>query len=162
MENEEKQPQEAETPESEPQKEEEIDWKAEALKHKAIAERRAKKLEELKSSLEEKKETKEPNKPNTEGLSREEAIFFAKGFEEDDLKLASTIAKMNGISLLEATKDEYFKAVQDKKQQKSEDKKASLPPSNATGFTPSKPLKDMTTEEHKAFYEAQIRKVLNG
>jgi hypothetical protein len=162
MEEEVKQQQEAETPDTGNEQSQEPDWKAEALKYKAIAERREKKLTELKTSLEEKKVETEINKPKQEGLTREEVIFFTKGYEEDDYKIASIIAKEKGVSLMEATKDEYFQAVLEKRKQKEEDKRASLPPSNATGFTPTKSPKEMTREEHRAWVLEQTAKALNG
>jgi NCAIR mutase (PurE)-related protein len=134
------------------------------LKYKAIADRKEKKLAELKSSLDEKKpQEKETNKQsNTEGLTREEVIFYAKGYEEDDYKVAKIIAQEKGITLTEAMKDEYFQLLQDKKRQKENDKKASLPPSNATGITPKKDPEKMTRDEHKAWYEEQIAKAMNS
>jgi hypothetical protein len=164
MENEEQQSQETETPDAGIESKDEgqeTDWKAEALKYKAIADRKEKKLAELKSSLDEKK-PQETLTNKSEGLTREEVIFFTKGYEEDDYKIAKIIAKEKKVSLMEATKDDYFQAVLEKRKQKEEDKKASLPPSNATGFTPSKPIGQMTREEHMAFVREQVAKAMNG
>ena len=90
------------------------DWKAEALKYKAIAERKEKKLQ--------KEGSENLNKPKTDqtGLSREEAIFFAKGGSEEDLAVAKKVAEIEGISILAAMEDDYYKSQVEKREKEAE------------------------------------------
>jgi hypothetical protein len=135
------------------------DWKAEALKHKAIAERKDKKLQEILSTanndVEEKKEDT-INKTNQEssGLSREEAIFFAKGGSEEDLTLAKKIAAINGCGILAAMEDDYYKGSIEKKQAETARKNAQLGASGGSPTGSSKKQKapgGMTREEHMKY-----------
>jgi len=131
------------------------DWKAEALKYKAIADRKEKKLQE-------KPQTEEIIKPNTEqsGLSREEGIFFAQGGTEESLKDAKMIAERDGISILAAKEDEYFKFQETKR---ADEVKAKSNQLGASGGSPTsqghkaKPLNKMTREEHEADIKAFIK-----
>ena len=134
--------------------EESKDWKAEALKYKAIAERKDKKLQQ------ESEKTKETtNKPNTEqsGLSREEAIFFAKGGDEKDLALAKKIAEVEGISLLAACEDDLYKSRVEKRKKEEKIKANSIGASGSgqpaqREKTPGK----MTREEHEAYFRKRV------
>ena len=87
---------------------------------------------------------------NNNTLSREEAILFAKGFEEEDIQLAAKIAKVNNVSMLEATKDEYFQSIVGKKQQELKSSKAQLGASN--GSMPQ-PLGNLSEEQHREMAE---------
>jgi hypothetical protein len=101
------------------------------------------------------KET-ETNKTNTSsGLTREEAILFAKGLTEEDIELAAKIAQVNGVSLVKATEDDYFQAKLQARQQEARSKGAKLGASTGGGFEIPSQLSD---EEH----EAQARKIMAG
>lgn len=163
METEEKQPQEAVIPEKgdEAPKEDVTALKAELSKFKAMTTRYSKKLEELKSSLEERKEEpKEDTKKVIEptGLTREEIKFYAKGFEDEDLEVAKKIALVKGVSLVEATSDDYFQNRIKAKEQAAADKKAALPASKGGSAAPQKSSAEMTKDEHRAYYLEQIEK----
>jgi hypothetical protein len=129
--------------------------KAELAKYKAIADRKTKKLEELKSSLEEKKETKETKKePN---LTRDEAIFLAKGGTEDELEVLNRIRGER--TLKDAAKDEIFVAWREKRQQEDEAKQAQLRPSGSGSSAAKKSYGDMSPEEHRKAYLDAIEEV---
>ena len=125
--------------------EETKDWKAEALKYKAIAERKDKKLQEK----------TEINKTNTEhtALSREDTIFFAQGGTEETYKIAKQIADTQGIGILAAKEDDYFKfqveKIEKEKQVKANQIGSSTGSQTGSGHKP-KPLGEMTREEHMA------------
>lgn len=128
------------------------DWKAEALKYKAIAERKDKKLQQQSETT-----SGEPLKNNnTEqtGISREEVIFFAKGGNEEDLSVAKKIASLEGISILAAMEDDFYKAKVSERQANAQAKAnqlgASGGSSTASGHQ-QKPISKMTQEEHKAY-----------
>jgi hypothetical protein len=120
-----------------------------------------KQIETLKAQKEhfKKKATQkgdETNKTNTPtGLTREEAILFAKGLDEDDINLAAKIAKVEGISLIKATEDEHFQFKLQQKQQEIKSKGAKLGASTGGGYNVPT---NMSDEEHEAY----ARKILNS
>lgn len=112
---------------------------------------RAKKAEATAKTL--KIETKPINQPNeTVGLSREEAILIAKGTDERIIDKASKIAKAEGITLLEAMKDEAIEAFSEKLKADEKKRKAQLGASGGGSSTSSEDLTQkvgMTREEHR-------------
>lgn len=80
------------------------DWKAEALKFKAIAERKDKKLQT--QSQQETVQSNQTNEPS--GEFREELIMIAQGRSREEVDTLKVIAKGKGISLAEAEKDPMF------------------------------------------------------
>lgn len=134
--------------------EETKDWKAEALKYKAIAERKDKKLQEKPQA----EEINKTNEPQT-GLSREETIFFAQGGTEETYAIAKKIADAQGVSILVARKDDYFKFEIDKIQKATEAERNEMGPSNGSqsgGVKREKPLSKMTRDEHKEHFESRV------
>lgn len=105
----------------------------------------------------------EVKKPNTEqtGLSREEAIFFAKGGTEENLELAKKIAKVDDVSILVAMEDDLYKSKIAKQEEDEKVKNNQIGSSNGsqtgTGHK-EKPLGKMTREEH----EAHVKKRIEG
>ena len=132
--------------------EETKDWKAEALKYKAIAERKEKKLQQAEGS----QEPTVTNKPNQEQsiISRDEVIFFSKGGTEEDLKIARKIADNEGISLLAAMEDDFYKHKVEQRKAEEQAKRNQL---RASGGSPSgnpereKTPGEMTPDEHRAW-----------
>lgn len=173
MDKDDKQPTDAENqenPQEETQEEQKVeedstDWKAEALKYKAIAERKERKINKITKDgeIEKPAEGEDVNKliPQ-EGLSREEAIFFAKGFNEDDLKAAKKIAAVEDISLLEAIEDDVFKGRLEKIEEKQKAKKAQLPPAKGGSVDTKKPVEEMDETEHREEIEKAVAKGLSG
>jgi hypothetical protein len=135
------------------------DWKAEALKYKAIAERKDKKLQ----ATEEKSEEPLKTKADQGSLTREEAIFFAKGHSEEDFEVASKIAKLEGISILAAVEDPYFKAKQEARKKEAQIKANQIGVSKGGSIKghEEKPVSKMTREEHIEWTKKKIAG-LNG
>lgn len=85
-------------------------------------------------------------------LTREEAILFAKGHTDAEVKLAAKLAKVNEVSLLEAAEDTYFKNTVNERHKKEKSSKAALGASSGSSkFTP-KQVGKMTEEEHQAHF----------
>lgn len=164
-----KQPQEAETPENPSvdeteQSTDEKNWEAEAKKYKAIADRKTKKLEEVEASLKEKEvEPKKPNETNEQtGLSRDEALLIAKGYEIEEVDLAKRIADLNKVSLSEAVKDNYFQAQVQARKEKEMSEKAQLNPAKGGIYQPAKDPAEMSESEHADAYYKAAEKVSIG
>ena len=134
------------------------DWKAQALKYKAIAERKDKKLQTQQVQTEQVGD----KKTNTEqtGLTREEAIFFAKGGTEPDFAIAKKVADIEGVSILVAMEDDYYKAQVDKRKANEQSAANQLGASNGSPSSSEgapKAVKDMTREEHEAHTKKRIQ-----
>lgn len=103
----------------------------------------------------------EINKTNTgqTGLSREETIFFAQGGTEETYKIAKQIADNQGISILAAKEDEYFKFQVDKIEKEAQVKANQIGSSTGSqtgsGHKP-KPLGKMTRDEHMAEFQKRV------
>lgn len=82
------------------------------------------------------------------GLTREEAILFARGLTEDEVDLASKLAKVNDISIIEATEDPYFKTKVEGRLKKEKSEKASLGASGGSNKFSPKDVGEMSREEH--------------
>ena len=99
------------------------------------------------------------NATESQFLTREEAILIAKGEDESSLAKLKAISKGQGISLLEAQKDEMFMAWKDKQEVESKSKKAKLGASRSSGSQkPEKSVGEMTRAEHEAY----VMKQMNG
>jgi len=134
------------------------DWKAEALKYKAIAERSEKKLQQP-------PQEEEANKSNsTTGLTREEAIFFAQGGTEEQLEVAKGISMGKKVTLAEALKDPAYKAIVNQQSREAEVKKNQLPASggSAANVQAEKSPGEMTEAEHKAWAKQVAIKKVNA
>lgn len=89
-----------------------------------------------------------------QGLTREEAILYAKGYTDDEISLATKLSAINGVSILEATEDELFKSKVENRKREERSKKAQLSPSGSGSMIRSeKPQGEMTREEHEAYYK---------
>lgn len=95
---------------------------------------------------------------NNSGLTREEAILFAKGHTEEEVDLAVKIAKVNDVSMLEAINDPYFKAKVNARVKKEKSSQASLGASGGTSRFVPKDTGSMSREDHmKLFHETMSR-----
>lgn len=107
--------------------------------------------------------TKAPelNSTETTGLSREEAILFAKGYTEDEVNLAKKISVTEGAGLLVvAETDDYFKSKVSTRQKKEKSEKASLPASSGSALIrPSKPITEMDDDEHQELFHETMKNV---
>lgn len=136
---------------------EEIDWKAEALKQKAIAARLAKKLQRpaQESTPAPKVENSQNNQaqstPSTEQI--EELLLRDKGFDDEAIAQIRAVAKGKGIGLLAAKEDALVKAYLDLKADEKKRTDAKLGASTGSGRTKAaKPISEMTREEHEALW----------
>lgn len=126
------------------------DYEALKQKNKELYER-AKKAEALAKAKKDAELTNK-TKETQSGLTREEAILYAKGYTDEEVELANKLAKVNETTPLKAIEDEIFKAKYEQRLQKEKSAKASLSPSSGAGrFQPEKPTTEMTPEEHKAY-----------
>ena len=121
-------------------------------KNKELYER-AKKAEAQVKAKKEVLESKKTNNETQSGLTREEAILYAKGYSDDEVQLANKLALVNGTTPLKAIEDEIFKAKVNQRLKKERAEKAALPSSSGgSRFTPDKPVGEMSEEEHRAYF----------
>ena len=132
------------------------DWKAEALKYKAIAERKDKKLQEQPKKAELK--TNE-----NLGLSREEAILIAQGMKQEELDYLNKIK--GDQSYLEAKESDDFKnwAAGRTANQVKEASQLDASGKAPIGSPPrEKSVSELSDDEFKANYGNIVDKALNG
>lgn len=124
------------------------------------------KTKELNSKLYARLKKTEQKKPtdtvkdskSKSSLTREEAILFAKGHTEEEVDLATKLAKVNGISILSASEDSYFKAKVLERLKKEKSEKASLGASNGSNKFIPKEVGKMDRDEHiKLFHEVMSK-----
>lgn len=123
-----------------------VDWKAEAKKWKAIADRKSKQIvrpTEQKQNLQENY------------LTREEGILIAKGMDEESLTQLKAIAKGKNLSLLNAEKDPLFVSYYDKVQKDKKSEQAKLGASKGSSYKETKPTFEsgLSREEHRKRWE---------
>lgn len=155
------------------QETEELDLELETVEQDE-AEGEAETVETLKAKLAKTEETnkklyarlKKPvqKKPETQsnnnsGLTREEAILFAKGHTEEEVDLANKLAKVNGVSLVKAAEDDYFKSVVNKRLKQEKSDRASLGASNGNSKFVPKDVGTMPRDEHMKLYHEVMSKV---
>lgn len=109
--------------------------------------------EHWRKKAETKSQPLKTNETQPSFLSREEAILFAKGYTEEEVDLANKLAKVNGTSILVAVEDNYLKSLRAERLRKERSEKAALPASNGAGkFKTTKPIGEMTEEEHREYF----------
>jgi len=130
---------------------------AESTKIAAILERKNKKIAELEAQVA-GSQTVAPQKEEVTqtGLSRDEAILFAKGLTEEEVEKASKIAQIEGVTLTEAVNNEMFIAWKTAKKQAEKSAQAGLGTSKGSPKVPEK--KDFSTpgltkEEHLELFK---------
>jgi hypothetical protein len=123
------------------------------IKRKAIAYDSKKDKPEVEVKTEVKTETKEDSSFSEEAIDRK--ILKSQGLDEDSINYLSKIAKINGVSLIDAKGDELFKAFVAKKEAEKKSREASLGASR--GSTKKEPEKKtgLTRDEHRAKWEKQ-------
>lgn len=112
----------------------------------------------LKKPVQKKPETQTQSNNNS-GLTREEAILFAKGHTEEEVDLANKLAKVNGVSLVKAAEDDYFKSVVNNRLKKEKSDKASLGASNGNSKFVPKDVGKMSRDEHQKLFHEVMSKV---
>ena len=93
-------------------------------------------------------------KTNNEYLTRDEAVLLAQGYDENDLARLNILAKAEGKKLSEVKDDEMFVAWKEKKDEKIRSEKAQLGSSRSSTSRTSKPVSEMTEDEHKAYWKS--------
>lgn len=85
------------------------------------------------------------------GLSRDEAILYAKGFSEEEVEHAKKVSLLQEVSVAKAVEDDLFKDWKAKKDKEVKDRAAQLPPSRGAKPSVKKTLatKGLSDEEHK-------------
>jgi len=132
---------------------EETDWKAEALKYKAIADRKEKQIEKQ----------KDVKKPNNE-LTRDEIVLIAKGYSDEDLNILKKIqagSKAMGqeVSISDAMTDPMFVAFKEKQDATKKAEQAQLGASGSSGnYVDQKFTPGQTKEDHKKLWEEEMKK----
>lgn len=139
-----------EVEETEEETESSTDWEAEAKKWKAIAERNKKKVE-----------TKETNKvakaPDRYDVER--TVLEAQGMPEELLTILEKVSKLEGTSLLAATKDPLFIASKEKYEQEQRLKEAQVGASKGSGAGASKVSFDtpgLSKDQHKELWKKAV------
>lgn len=109
------------------------------------------KLEEKNKQLYQRAKKAEVDKKlkTNSGITREEAILFAKGLTEEDIEIAHKIASVNNIPLEKAVEDDYLKSRIQRRQDEEKSKKASLGASGGSGS--SKDISEMSATEHEEY-----------
>lgn len=132
---------------------ENIDWKAKALKAQGIAKRLAKKLKNKPQPSPDNKE----NNSQTNASDPDELRLIAKGLSDEEIEQARVIAKGKDISLLEAVKDDLFVTYQKNLKEEQKKAKAKLGNSNGSGQETKSGIKPgMTPEEHKEAWKESV------
>lgn len=124
------------------------DYKAEALKWKAIAERKAKKLEE-------KPEVKQ-TKVETNSLSEDDILTITQVQNKDLIEQARQIAKLQGITLTEAVNSPMFGYAKQAYEAQQREEKASMEASRGSGNRGQKKdfkTSGLTAAEHKELWK---------
>lgn len=126
---------------------------------KAEQELKRLKAERAEKTKSEPKKVSEPEGQQSDTLSREEAILFAKGLSEDEVEKAKSIARVEGVNPLVAAESGYFKFWKSEQEKKREVEETQL--GTSTGSPKIKPKKDFTTpglskEEHMALWKQSL------
>ena len=99
-----------------------------------------------------------PSKSNS-SLTREEAILFAKGFNDEEVDLANKLAKVADTNLLVAVEDDYFKSKHNQRLKKEQSENASLGSSNKSGKFQPQNVGEMDKDEHRKLFDDIMSKV---
>ena len=89
-------------------------------------------------------------------LTREEAILIAQGTDTASLEMLNKIAKLEGISLLEAKENGLYKSFVAQNEQEKKSAAAKLGASHGSGRIESKSLSGLSRDEHKRMFEEKM------
>jgi len=92
------------------------------------------------------------------GLSRDEAILYAKGFSEEEVEYAKKVSLIQGVSPTKAIEDDLFTGWKAKRDKDAKDKAAQLGVSRGGKPTTKKTLATpgLSDEEHKALAKEKL------
>ena len=131
---------------------EDTDWEAEAKKWKAIAQRNKKKIQA-------EAPKKIINKTNTSPNSIEETVLKAQGVSQEELDVLKKVSALNGISIIDAQKDDMFVLWKQKKEAEERQEKARLGASKGASQKAEKisfNTPGLTKEQHKALWKEKM------
>jgi hypothetical protein len=136
---------------------------AEGKKIASILERKNKKIADLEAQLAGRQSGSgvEGSKPVETGLSRAEAILFAKGFTEEEVEKVKKVAQMEGLTELEAAEDELFTAWKESRERKAKSAKAQLGAANGSGQVKREQgfnAREISREDHKAMFDKRLNR----
>lgn len=135
---------------------------AEGAKIKAILDRKNKKIAELEQQLGKAPQAEEVETtatPSQTGLTREEAILFAKGLSESEVEQASKIAQLENVSLTDAIDNPLFKAWKGVQEESVRKEQAQLAPSKGSPeYKEEKSFdsSELSRDEHMALFKQKI------
>ena len=115
---------------------------------KKLKEQNTKLYARLKKASKEKINETVKTRPNNSSLTRDEAILFAKGHTDEEVDLAIKLAKVNDVSIHEATTDLIFRAKVQQRQKKEKSAKASLGASSGKSEFAPPDVGKMSRDEH--------------
>ena len=127
------------------------DYKAEALKWKAIAERKAKKLEE--------KPAQAPVRQETGTLSEDDILVITTLQDKELIERARKIARLEGITLAEAVNNPMFTYAKQAYEEEQRKEKASMEASRGSGSRGQKKTlatAGLSKEEHKELWKKRV------
>lgn len=152
---------EAEAPEADAEvetyddsEEDTTDWKAEALKQKAINARMQKKASKPQIAPKE-----QPQSTNTDNLSREEAVLIAQGLSLEDIDKLKVIAKAEDTTLFKAKDSDLFLGYIDRKASIEKKEKAKLGSSKGSQVSQEKKMSELSPDEHKEVFKDTMSQV---
>lgn len=131
-----------------------VDWKAEAMKWKAIASRKAKQAES-------KTKVESQDQPKESGLSEEDIIVISKIADKEKIESLKEIAKMKGLTMAQASESTMYKLAEREIDQQRSAEKAQLGASRGSGKRATE--KTFTTpglsrDEHKEMFYKTVGK----
>lgn len=132
--------------EAEPEVEEEVDWKARALKAEALI------VKNKKAPVAEKPT---PTTPTTDPI---EAALRVNGMSKEMLEQLKKVAAVTGKDLIDAQSDDLFITIKEKAEKEQKREQASLPASRGAGTVKAKIGFDtpgLTREQHMALVKSR-------
>ncbi len=116
---------------------------------------RAKKAEAELKAIKEPKETKAEPQTGFSQQDLEVTILKSQGMDDEALAYLKKVATVNGTSLIDAKKDDLFKAFVEKQEAEEKAKKASLGASRGSGKKEPVKTTGLSRDEHRERWEKQ-------
>lgn len=134
------------------------DWKAEALKFKAIAERKDKKLQQAQTETVVNKTNTEQGGPTMEDIT----LINQGGYNLDEMNIIEMVARNENISKTEASQNDYVKTRILGMRQEATNAANSMGASGGSAAAPrEKSIKEMTNDEHAEYGQDLLNNALN-
>lgn len=102
---------------------------------------------------------KEKLQTNNETDLRTESYLFAQGLNIDDVDYVNKIAKVEGVTLIDAYKSDIFQLYKEKKEKEKISRQASLQANSRAGLNRKKDISDygISDEDHKKMFQKSNR-----